>query len=98
VNGGTPEVQALQLASLMALAEAGVDVHVSRPEESAATPYMHARAAVVDRENGYLGSISLSPDGITFNREIGLILRDKTAVRRIQSQFDSDYLLRTRDF
>ena len=98
VNGGTPDVQAQQRASLTALAAAGVDVHVSGPEESFALPYMHARAAVADGENGYLGSISLSPDGITFNREIGLILRDKAAVRRIQSQFDSDYALRTRPF
>ena len=98
VNGGTPDVQAQQRASLTALAAAGVDVHVSGPEESAALPYMHARAAVADGENGYLGSISLSPDAITFNREIGLILRDKAAVRRIQSQFDSDYAFRTREF
>jgi len=46
----------------------------------------------------YLGSVSLSPDSITFNRETGLILRDKAAMRRLQEQFDSDYELRTREF
>jgi len=59
---------------------------------------MHARAAVVDGGMAYLGSVSLSPDSITFNRETGLILRDKAAMRRLQEQFDSDYELRTREF
>ena len=66
VNGGTPEVQELQLA---ALAAAGAHVHVSGPEERADQPYMHARAAVVDGEIAYIGSISLSADSIAFNRE-----------------------------
>lgn len=35
VNGATPEVQERQIASLTALAEAGVRVHVSGPEQSA---------------------------------------------------------------
>ena len=60
VNGGTPEIQQLQIDSLTALAAAGVDVHVSGPDESAQLPYMHARVAVADGKIAYLGSISLS--------------------------------------
>ena len=96
VNGVTPEIQKRQYASLAALAVAGVDVHVSGPDESAALPYMHARAAVVDGEIFYLGSISLSRDSITFNREMGLISRDEGVLRKIEEQFESDYELRTK--
>lgn len=98
VNGGTKEVRRLQYDSLAALAAAGVDVHVSGPDETAELPYMHARAAVVDDKIAYLGSISLSPDSITFNREMGLILRQKILVLKLEAQFQSDYDLRTTKF
>ena len=98
VNGGTPEIQELQLASLAALAVAGVRVHVSGPSESAEMPYMHARAALIDGKIAYLGSISLSPDSITFNREMGLMLQEDVVVRKLQAQFESDYHLRTMEF
>jgi cardiolipin synthase len=98
VNGGTPEIQQLQIDSLTALAAAGVDVHVSGPDESAQLPYMHARVAVADGKIAYLGSISLSPDSITFNREMGLLLRQPLRVRALEAQFQSDYQLRTRRF
>ena len=98
VNGGSPDVQDMQLASLTALAAAGVQVHVSGPEESADFPYMHARAAVVDGATAYVGSISLSPDSATLNREMGLIVRDAGLAQQLQTQFDSDYQTRTRAF
>ena len=59
---------------------------------------MHARAAVVDGKAAYLGSISLSPDAITFNREVGLLVRDSAVVRALLAQFESDYQLRTRPY
>jgi phosphatidylserine/phosphatidylglycerophosphate/cardiolipin synthase-like enzyme len=98
VNGATPEIQQLQTDSLKALAAAGVDVHVSGPEESAQMPYMHARAAVVDGKISYLGSISLSPSSITFNREMGLISKQPLLVHALEAQFESDYRLRTQPF
>jgi phosphatidylserine/phosphatidylglycerophosphate/cardiolipin synthase-like enzyme len=98
VNGGTQEIQNLQLTSLAALAAAGVQVHVSGPAESAELPYMHARAAVIDGKTAYLGSLSLSPDSIAFNRETGVILHEGVVVRKLQDQFESDYLLRTKSF
>jgi cardiolipin synthase A/B len=98
VNGATPEMQQLQIDSLKALAAAGVKVHVSGPQESAQLPYMHARAAVVDGKISYLGSISLSPDSITFNREMGLISRQPFLVHALQAQFQSDYFSRTKSY
>jgi cardiolipin synthase A/B len=98
MNGGTSEVEQLQFDSLTALAAAGVDVHVSGPDETAQLPYMHARGAVVDGKIAYLGSVSLSPDSITFNREMGLILQQPSVVRALRAQFQSDYDTRTRRF
>jgi cardiolipin synthase len=98
VNDGTTDIQQLQFDSLTALSKAGVDVHVSGPDESAQMPYMHARAAVVDNKIAYLGSISLSPDSTTFNREMGLISRQRGLVRKLEAQFESDFSSRTMKF
>jgi phosphatidylserine/phosphatidylglycerophosphate/cardiolipin synthase-like enzyme len=98
VNGATPDEQQLQDSSLTALAAAGVHVHVSGSEQNAQLPYMHARAAVVDAKIAYLGSVSLSPDSATVNREMGLIQRQTAAVRKLAAQFQSDYNTRTKQF
>eukprot|EP00457_Paulinella_chromatophora_P007804 gb/GEZN01007830.1/.p1 GENE.gb/GEZN01007830.1/~~gb/GEZN01007830.1/.p1 ORF type:complete len:353 (+),score=38.28 gb/GEZN01007830.1/:134-1192(+) len=94
VNGATTETQALQNASLATLYQGGIQIRVSLPPESATNPYIHARSAISDRQKIYLGSISLSPDSITFNREVGLILSketDKYAVERMQEVFNMDF-------
>jgi cardiolipin synthase A/B len=98
VNGATPEMQQLQIDSLKVLAAAGVQVHVSGPQESAQLPYMHARAAVVDGRIAYLGSVSLSPDSITFNREMGLISQQPLLVHGLEAQFESDFRSRTKGY
>lgn len=97
-NGVSPEDQQLQLASLTALSDAGVDVHVSGPVQTADLPYMHARAAIVDGRLGYLGSVSLSRDSITFNREVGMTLRDPSVIRQLATQFESDFLHKTQPY
>ncbi len=97
VNGGSMEVQDRQRSALTALSSYGVDVHVNG-RQNVPVPYFHARAAVADGQTAYLGSISLAPDDITFNREMGLISQDATFVQKLQSQFDSDYTLLTQQF
>jgi phosphatidylserine/phosphatidylglycerophosphate/cardiolipin synthase-like enzyme len=96
VNGSTPAAQLLQDSSLAALAAAGVHVHVSGPKQNAQQPYMHARAAVVDDTVAYLGSVSLSPESATMNREMGLIQRQTAVVRKLAAQFQSDFSSRTK--
>jgi phosphatidylserine/phosphatidylglycerophosphate/cardiolipin synthase-like enzyme len=91
VNGATRDIQQLQLSSLSALKAAGLHIHVTRPPESPESPYMHARTAVADGKRAYLGSISLSPDSTTYNREVGVILDDTHFVRRLQNQFEIDF-------
>lgn len=91
VNGGAPDIQQLQASSLSALKAAGIHIHVTRPPESPESPYMHARTAVADGTLAYLGSISLSPDSTSYDREVGLILGDKHFVRKLQNQFEMDF-------
>jgi phosphatidylserine/phosphatidylglycerophosphate/cardiolipin synthase-like enzyme len=59
---------------------------------------MHARSAIVDGSIAYLGSVSLSPDSITFNREMGLISQQPLLVHGLDAQFQSDYLSRTKSY
>ena len=91
VNGATAGGQELQAGSLGALKAAGVHVHVTRLPETAQSPYMHARTAVADGKRAYLGSISLSADSTTYNREVGLILDNRHFVEELQNQFESDF-------
>jgi phosphatidylserine/phosphatidylglycerophosphate/cardiolipin synthase-like enzyme len=97
VNGGGVREQKRQFNSLTSLSAAGVDVHVNG-RETPPFPYMHARAAVVDGQIGYLGSLSLSPNSTTYNREMGLVLREQGLVQQLQAQFDSDYQSLTKKF
>jgi phosphatidylserine/phosphatidylglycerophosphate/cardiolipin synthase-like enzyme len=98
VNGNTPEEDASHVASIEALVSVGVDVHVSEPPETAERPYMHARAAIVDGGVAYLGSISLSADAATVNREVGRIVREQEAVDVLRRQFEEDFVSRTREY
>jgi phosphatidylserine/phosphatidylglycerophosphate/cardiolipin synthase-like enzyme len=59
---------------------------------------MHARAAIIDGRIAYLGSVSLSPDSITFNREMGLISQQPLLIHGLEAQFQSDYLSRTKSY
>jgi cardiolipin synthase len=98
VNGNTPEQNASHVASIEALVSIGVDVHVSEPPESAERPYMHARAAIVDGGVAYLGSISLSTDAATVNREVGRVAGEQQVVDVLRRQFEEDFVSRTRPY
>lgn len=98
VNNATPEIQALQITSLSQLKANDIQVHVTTLPESFQFPYMHARSAVADGKRLYLGSISLSPDSSTYNREVGIILKKKSVVHKVKKQFKTDYHLKSRPF
>jgi phosphatidylserine/phosphatidylglycerophosphate/cardiolipin synthase-like enzyme len=90
---GVPETwlerQTQSLATLKAL---GVGIRVSTGPGNATHPYMHARAALVDgTKKVYLGSISLNPDSISWNREVGILVQRSDQRRKIRSQFDADW-------
>ncbi len=98
VNNADQPIQELQLSSLRKLAAAGVHVHVTRLPESKQCPYMHARTAVADGKRAYLGSISLSPNSSTFNREVGRIFHSRHVVDKLQKQFKTDYHTKSSKF
>lgn len=91
VNGATTEIQDLQNSSLRKLSNWGIQVHVTGPVQSFQTPYMHARTMLVDGSRLYVGSISLSPDSTTFNRELGLFLSEARPVRAYRARFEQDF-------
>lgn len=91
VNGASEEQNNQHTASIQALVAAGVKVRTSGPLETFETPYMHARAARVDDRLAYVGSINLSPDSATVNREMGLIEDKPTVVKQLGRQFIHDY-------
>jgi len=98
VNNQPESVQTLQIRSLNQLKTAGVAIHVSGPEFDAQSHYMHARADIIDGRRVCLGSISLSPDSITSNREVGMILSAPALRRRLAEQFEHDYRYLTRPY
>ncbi|MFY8149847.1 MAG: phospholipase D-like domain-containing protein [Prochlorococcaceae cyanobacterium] len=91
VNGASEEQNRQHTASIQALSAVGVRVRTSGPLESFDAPYMHARAARVDGRFAYVGSISLSADSTTVNREMGLIEGDPTVVEQLGRQFVHDF-------
>lgn len=98
VNNADLPTQELQIDSLKNLKAAGINVHVTRLPETKDCPYMHARSAVADGKRVYIGSISLSPNSITFNREVGIILKRKHVVKKVQKQFDIDFRSKSSPF
>jgi len=98
VNNLPESVQQTQITSLNQLKASGVTVHVSGPAFDAQQPYMHARADIVDGRLACLGSISLSPDSITFNREAGIIVTAPALRRKLARQFEHDFRYRTRPY
>lgn len=97
-NAPDQSIQTLQKNSLDQLKAAGVDIHVNGTNQSIGSPYLHARAAIVDGREAYLGSISLSPDSITLNREVGLLLSDPSARNQLAKQFKMDFHQATRPY
>ncbi len=55
------------------------------------SPFVHAKVIVVDRAICYLGSINFTTNSIDNNREVGIIISDREAVRDIVKQFLEDY-------
>lgn len=54
-------------------------------------PYIHAKSIVVDGQRAYVGSINFTNTSFNFNRELGLITDDATAVGIVQRTVDGDF-------
>jgi cardiolipin synthase len=54
-------------------------------------PYIHAKVFVVDDALAFIGSQNISTNSLEFNRELGVIVSDATAARRIAETFAKDW-------
>ena len=57
---------------------------------SLASPYIHAKAIVVDGVRAYIGSANFSTTSLDHNRELGLVTTDPTAIFAIDASLTAD--------
>ena len=55
------------------------------------SPYVHAKAIVVDKKVGYIGSINFSENSLDKNREVGILISDEKALSLVRSVFFEDF-------
>jgi cardiolipin synthase A/B len=53
--------------------------------------YMHAKIIVVDNKVAFVGSENISAQSLDQNRELGIIVSDPSALKRIQTTFQYDW-------
>jgi phosphatidylserine/phosphatidylglycerophosphate/cardiolipin synthase-like enzyme len=78
---GTPQ----QTEAIKAVKAAGVAV------VGTATPYIHAKAIVVDGARAYVGSINFSTGSLVNNREIGVVFGGATEVAKVSAAIATDF-------
>jgi phosphatidylserine/phosphatidylglycerophosphate/cardiolipin synthase-like enzyme len=55
------------------------------------SPYIHAKAMVVDGTSAYVGSANFSTGSLLYNRELGLIVTNPTELAKISSTIATDF-------
>lgn len=63
------------------------DVQVRRLQN----PYVHAKTIVVDGREAFIGSENISGPSLDQNREVGILISDAEAVRRVEETFSRDW-------
>ncbi len=74
-----------QSQSVSQLEQAGIAV------VKLATPYVHAKAMVVDGAQAYVGSANFTANSLDQNRELGLIVAAPAEVAKVASTIDGDF-------
>ncbi len=72
-------------AAVNALTGAGIQVVQTH------SPYIHAKAMVVDGTQAFVGSENLSYTSLTQNRELGIVFSDAAAVSAVSSTIATDF-------
>jgi phosphatidylserine/phosphatidylglycerophosphate/cardiolipin synthase-like enzyme len=70
---------------LAVLQQAGVSVRLLT------SPYIHAKLIVVDGSLAFVGSENISTASLDRNRELGVILSDRSAIKRLAATFERDW-------
>lgn len=55
------------------------------------SPYIHAKTYVIDDKLAFIGSENISTGSLEFNRELGIIFSDPTAIRLLNEIFEKDW-------
>jgi cardiolipin synthase A/B len=82
---------ALNYGGLATLKSVGVTVKQAVYPSTTAKPYMHQKMMLVDDTRMYVGSINFSNNSIQKSRELGIVLRDASAIAAMQSNFEADF-------
>ena len=67
------------------LIEAGGEVRL------VTTRYIHAKVVIIDGKMAYIGSCNFYPTSLDFNRELGVITQDSSALKRLKNVFEQDW-------
>ena len=68
-----------------------VETKMMGSPSTAATPYIHAKAIVVDGLRAYVGSINFSTNSLHNAREVGIIFQNQSAASLIDGKFNEDW-------
>jgi len=59
------------------------------------SPLVHAKTFLADYGEpnvlGFVGSVNITTQSLDFNRELGILIADETALSRLQEQFEADW-------
>lgn len=79
------EVQNESAEDLDYLEKNGVDVRLLK------SPYVHAKVFVADGALAFVGSVNITTTSLDLNRELGVLVGDAAALRRLERTFQSDW-------
>jgi cardiolipin synthase len=85
VVAADPSLITVNEASLNKLEKSGVET------KTMTSPFIHAKAIIIDGLYAYIGSINFSSTSFDKNREVGVLISSQDAVRELHNTFISDF-------
>ena len=91
-NDATPSASQTTMLGLLKAANIQVrSVGDSASGGTAASPYNHAKALVVDGVRAYVGSANFTTNSLRYNRELGVMIGNLEAVNTVAATFAGDF-------
>jgi putative cardiolipin synthase len=70
--------------------DAALSDQVDTPPVQSQSLVLHAKAVMVDRRRAYIGGLNLSPRGVLYNTENGIIIDDDELAEELASMLERD--------
>ena len=70
--------------------DAALSAEVDTPPVQSQSLVLHSKAVMVDRKRAYIGGLNLSPRGILYNTENGIIIEDDEFAQQLASMLEKD--------